>query len=80
MPSNNTFLTRLTSINIGSREFPNALAKMLASRAGVDATVTLQGDDTLTLVDVLGRGSKQDAQEIVDMLDLVRQLENEYLG
>jgi len=49
----NTFLTQLNSINIRSREFPNALAKMLASQEGTNTTMALQGDDALTLVDVL---------------------------
>jgi len=53
---------------------------MVASQAGVAATGALRGDDTLTLVDILGQASKQDAQEIVDIIDLVRQFENEYLG
>lgn len=51
---------------------------MLASQAAVDTMVALQGDDSLTFVDTLDRASKREAQKIVDMLDKVRQSENEY--
>ena len=41
------------SINIGSNEFSNTLTKMLASQEGMNAAMALQGDDALTLVDIL---------------------------
>ena len=53
-----TFLTQLLSINIRSREFSNILTKMLASPEGVNTAMSLQGDDALTLVDILDRVSK----------------------
>lgn len=46
------------SINIRSREFSNTLAKMLASQEGVNIAMSLQGDDALTLVDVLDQVSR----------------------
>lgn len=52
-PFKNTFLTQLTTINIRSREFPNALTKMLASQESVNTALSLQGEDALTLVDIL---------------------------
>ena len=52
------FLTQLRSINIRSKGFPNALTKMLASQEGVNMAVSLQGDDALTLVDILDQVSR----------------------
>jgi hypothetical protein len=46
------------SINIRSREFPNTLTKMLASQEGVNTAMSLQGDDALTLVDILDQVSR----------------------
>ena len=45
------------SINIRSREFPNALTKMLASQESVNTALSLQGEDALTLVDILDQVS-----------------------
>ena len=45
------------SVNIRSREFPNALTKMLASQEGVNTALSLQGEDALTLVDILDQVS-----------------------
>jgi hypothetical protein len=48
--------------NIRSREFPNVLAKMLASRENVNvntAAMSLQGDDVMTLVEILDQVSPQ---------------------
>ena len=45
------------SINIRSREFPSVLAKMLASQEGMNIAMSLQGDDALTLVDILDQVS-----------------------
>jgi hypothetical protein len=56
--SRSTFLTRLTSINTKSREFPAALAKILESQDGMDTAMSLQGDDALTLVDILDQVNK----------------------
>lgn len=53
LASKNTFLKQLISIDVGSNEFPNTLAEMLASQEGVDAAMSLQGNDALILVDVL---------------------------
>jgi len=53
----NTFLTQLLSINIRSREFPNALTSMLESQEGMNTAMSLQGDDALTLVDILDQVS-----------------------
>ncbi|KAF9781279.1 kinase-like domain-containing protein [Thelephora terrestris] len=52
-PFKNSFLAQLTSVNIRSRDFPNALTKVLASQEGVDTALSLRGDDALTLVDIL---------------------------
>ena len=63
-------------INTGSRMFPNALTKVLAPQEGMNTVMSMQDDDTLTLVDILDQSSKppeaKHAQDIVDMLDLVR--------
>ena len=45
------------SINIRSGEFQNALTKMLASQEGVNTAMSLQGDDAVTLVDILDQVS-----------------------
>ena len=39
-------------------EFPNTLTKMLASQEGVNTAMSLQGDDALTLVDILDQVSR----------------------
>ena len=44
--------------NVGSEEFPSILAKMLASPEGVNTAMSLQGDDALTLVDILDQVSR----------------------
>jgi len=54
----NTFLTQLTSVNIRSREFQNSLTKVLASQEGMNAVMSLQGDDALALVDILDQVSR----------------------
>jgi len=41
------------SINVRSRDIPNALTKMLASQEGMNTAMSLQGDDALTLVEIL---------------------------
>ena len=46
------------SINIRSKEFPNLLTEMLASIEGVNTAMSLQGDDALTLVDILDQVSR----------------------
>ena len=64
-----TFLTELMSVDIRSKEFPNTLAKVLASQEGMDAAVSLQGDDALALVDVLdqvGRPSTYNCSSPID--------------
>ena len=43
------------SVNISFNEFSNTLTKMLASQEDIDAAMSLQGDDALTLVDILDR-------------------------
>jgi hypothetical protein len=58
LASKNTSLMQFMSINIKSREFPNALAEMLASQEGTNTAMSLQGDDALTLVDVLDQVSR----------------------
>ena len=45
------------SINIRSREFPNTLTTMLASPEGMNTAMSLQGDDAVTLVDILDQVS-----------------------
>lgn len=47
------FLAQFRSIDLRSREFPNTLTKMLASQEGVNAAMSLRGDDALILVDIL---------------------------
>ena len=49
----NTFLTQLMTINVRSREFPNALTRMLASQESVNNAMALKGEDAVTLVDIL---------------------------
>jgi hypothetical protein len=46
------------SFNTRSREFPNALTKMPASQEGVNATLSLQGEDASTLLDILDQVSR----------------------
>ena len=46
------------SINIRSREFPNTLTKMLASQEGMNTAMSLQGDDAMTLVEILDQVSR----------------------
>jgi hypothetical protein len=58
LASKKAFLTQLTSTNIRSREFPNTLAKMLASQEDMNTAMSLQGDDALTLVDILDQVSR----------------------
>ena len=55
-----TFLTQLTSVNIRSKEFSNTLTKILASQEGMNAAMSLQGDDALTLVGILDQVSRLD--------------------
>ena len=53
----NTFLERLVRIDVGSKKFSSMLAKMLASEEGLDTAMSLQGDDALTFVNILGQVS-----------------------
>jgi hypothetical protein len=46
------------TVNIRSKDFPNALTKVLASQEGVNTALALQGDDALTLVDILDQVSR----------------------
>ena len=48
----------LMSINIGLREFPNTLTRMLASQEGTNTALSLQGDDASALVDILDQVSR----------------------
>ena len=48
------------SINIGSREFPNILSRVLASQEGMNSAMSLQGDEALTLVDILDQVGRPD--------------------
>ena len=54
-----TFLTQLRSVNIGSREFPEVIERMLASKEGVNVAMSLEGEDALTLVNVLDQVGKR---------------------
>jgi len=45
------------SIGIRSREFPKTLTNTLASQEGINTAMSLQGDDALTLVDILDQVS-----------------------
>jgi len=53
----NTLFTQLMSINAES-EFLGTLTSMLASEEDLDTAMSLQGDDALTLVDILDRVSE----------------------
>lgn len=55
----NTFLTQLKSIDTRSRKFHTGLTRMLASQENVNTAMSLQGDNALTLVDVLDQASRQ---------------------
>ena len=46
------------SINIRSMDFPNTLNKMLASQESMNTAMSLQGDDALTLVEILDQVSR----------------------
>ena len=48
------------SVNIGSREFPNILSRVLASQEGMNSAMSLQGDEALTLVDILDQVGRLD--------------------
>ena len=61
-------LTKLMSVNIRSKEFPNALARMLASQEDMNAAVPLQADDALNLVDILDQVSRS---KIIGVLRLI---------
>lgn len=50
---------QLMPINIGFWKFLNTLTRMLASQGGTNNAVLLQGDDALTLVDILDQVSRQ---------------------
>ena len=54
----NAFLEQLRSIDPKSKELPETLAKMLSSEEGVNTAMSLQGDDVLTLVDILDQVSR----------------------
>ena len=56
--SENAFLTQLTSIDTGSREFTNVLTKTLASQEDVNTVMSLRGEDALTIVDILDKVSR----------------------
>ena len=51
---------RLRTVDIRSKEFTETLAKMVSSQEDVDTAMSLQGDDAMTLIDILdhvsGRG------------------------
>lgn len=64
----NSPLTKLMSVDMRSKEFPNALAKMLASQEDVNTATPLQGDDALDLVDILDQVSKS---KIIGVLRLI---------
>jgi hypothetical protein len=49
---------QLVSINVGSKELPNTLARLLASQEGMVAAMSAQGDDALVLVDILDQVSR----------------------
>lgn len=55
----NPFLQQLYSIDVRSEEFANVLAKTLATQEGVKAAMSLQGEEALTLVDILNQVSRQ---------------------
>jgi hypothetical protein len=54
------FLAQFTSVDIKSKEFPITLAKMFASKEGMNAVMALRGDDAVTLVDILDQVSSAD--------------------
>ena len=55
----NTSLAQLRTVDIKSREFTETLAKMLSSQDDVNAAMSLQSDDALTLVDILDQVSRR---------------------
>ena len=56
------------SIDTRSREFPNALTKMLASQESVNTALSFQGEDALTLVDILDQVSISIEAETPDLI------------
>ena len=48
-----TFLVQLKTVDIRSGELTGTLAKMLSSQEGVDTAMSLQGEDALSLIDIL---------------------------
>ena len=54
----NRFLAQLRSVDPKSKEFPEALVKMLSSKEAVNTAMSLRGDDFLTLVDILDHVSR----------------------
>ena len=49
---------QLMTVNTKSREFPKVLNRMLASQENVNAALSLQGEDALTLIDILDQVSR----------------------
>ena len=56
------------SLNIRSTEFPNVLTKMLGSPESVNTAMSLQGEDALTLVDILDQVSGSTRVEAPDLI------------
>jgi hypothetical protein len=54
-----TFFTQFVNINIRSRELPNVLTHTLTFRenVNVNTSMSLQGDDVITLVEILDQVS-----------------------
>ena len=59
------------SINIGSREFSSTLARLLASQEGMNTAMSLQGDDALTLVDILDQVGRLDDNQNASLIPRV---------
>ena len=53
-----TFLAQLRSLNVESREIPEVIERMLASKEGVNVAMSLEGEDALTLVNILDQVGK----------------------
>ena len=73
-----------TDIDSRSRGFPTTLARMLTPQESVNAAISLHRGDASTVVAILDRmkGSLEakEAQEIADLIDLVRQLQTKQVS
>lgn len=50
---------QLMAVDVRSKKFPNALARILAFQEDANTAMPMQGDDALNLVDILDQVSRR---------------------